>query len=123
MVPSTSRVTLLLLLAFAGRADSQVDPAGPWRTLHSAHFRIHFRPAYRAVAGEAAREAGRAYALLASELTPPRGVIDLTLADDADAANGSASTFPSNRISVLLPPPVADPALQDYDSWLRLVIV
>jgi len=122
MPPSCRRVALLLL-ALAGRAEAQVAPSGPWRTLHSAHFRIHFRPAYRAVATEAAREAERAYRLLAAELHPPRGVIDLTLADDADAANGFASPFPSNRISVLLTPPVADPALQDYDSWLRLVIV
>ena len=117
------RVTLLALLALAGPAAAQVDPSGTWRTLHSQHFRIHFRPAYRAVAREAAREAERAYALLAAELHPPRGVVDLTLADDGDASNGFASTFPSNRITVFLSPPVADPALQDYDSWLRLVTV
>jgi hypothetical protein len=112
-----------LLLLCAARGAAQVAPSGPWRTLHSQHFRIHFRPAYRAVAVDAAREAERAYALLAAELHPPRGAIDLTLADDSDVPNGFASTSPSNRITVLLPPPVADPGLQDYDAWLRLVIV
>ena len=114
---------LLPIALLAGRAEAQVDPSGPWRTLHSQHFRIHFRPAYRALAVEAAAEAERAYALLATELHPPRGIVDLTLADDMDAPNGFATTYPSNRFTVLLVPPVADPALQNYDSWRRLVIV
>ena len=110
MPPSCRRVALLLL-ALAGRAEAQVAPSGPWRTLHSAHFRIHFRPAYRAVATEAAREAERAYRLLAAELHPPRGVIDLTLADDADAANGFASAFGNARPSARhLVPGTADQA-------------
>lgn len=104
-------------------SSAQVNPAGEWRTLHTQHFRIHFRPAHRAVAMDAAAEAERAYALLATELTTPRGIVDLTLADDVDAPNGFASTFPSNRMTVLLAPPVSDPGLQRYDSWRRLVIV
>ena len=123
-VPARCPIALLLLFALpGGGADAQVDPSGSWRTLHTEHFRIHFRPAYRAVAHEAAREAERAYGLLASELHVPRGGVDLTLADDADAPNGFASVYPSNRITILLPPPTADPGLQNYDSWLRLVIV
>src|SRR5262249_59805066 len=31
--------------------------------------------------------------------------------------------YPSNRFTILLVPPVTDPALQTYDSWERLVIV
>ena len=80
----------------APRAEAQ-DPSGPWRTLHAPHFRVHFRPAYRDVADVAAREAERAYRLLASELHPPRQVVDLTLVDDIDAANGATLVFPSDR--------------------------
>ena len=83
---SAFRIVLFLLLA--GRAEAQVDPSGSWRTLHTPHFRIHFRPAYRDVALLEAREAERSYGLLATELHPPRGVVDITLADDIDAANG-----------------------------------
>lgn len=111
------------LLVCAGRAAAQVDPSGTWRTLHTPHFRIHFRPDDRDVARRAAREAERAYALLAAELPRPRGAVDLTLGDDIDASNGFASVAPSNRITVLLAPPADDPALQDNDDWLRLVIV
>jgi hypothetical protein len=111
------------LMPLAAPAAAQVSPSGPWRTLHTEHFRIHFRPSFREVALDAAAEAERAYALLASELRAPRGTIDLTLADDVDAPNGFASTYPSNRLTILLVPPVADPGLRDYDSWRRLVIV
>ncbi len=113
------RVFLLLLLA--PRAEAQVDPSGPWRTLHTPHFRIHFRPAYRAVALLEAREAERSYALLAGELHPPRGVVDLTLGDDIDAANGFTTVFPTSRITIFATPPAGDHGLLFYDSWLRLV--
>src|SRR6266436_2207306 len=117
------RIWLLTLLLLTSPAVAQVDPSGSWRTLHTEHFRIHFRPALRARAVVAAAEAERAYALLSTELHPPRGVIDLTLSDDVDTPNGFTSIFPSNRFTILLVPPVTDPALQTYDSWERLVIV
>src|SRR6266446_2393604 len=120
MIVRRAACVVLLLLA---RPASAQDPSGTWRTLHTQHFRIHFRPDYRARAAEAAREAERAYALLSSELHPPRGIIDLTLSDDVDTPNGFTTTFPSNRFTILLVPPVTDPALQTYDSWERLVIV
>ena len=122
-VASWCRVTLLALSLLAGRGEAQVDPSGPWRTLHTEHFRIHFRPAYRAVAEQEAREAERAYRLLAAELRAPRGVVDLVLGDDVDVANGATTVFPSSRIYVMLPPPLGDPGLQRFDSWLRLVTV
>jgi len=118
----TFRILFVALLLLPSIASSQVDPSGRWRTLHTQHFRIHFRPSYRARAVVAANEAERAYALLSTELHPPRGIVDLTLSDDVDTPNGFTSTFPSNRFTILLVPPVTDPALQTYDSWERLVI-
>ena len=113
--------TVLLILALGGRAQAQVDPSAGWRTLHTPHFRIHFLPAYRAVALAEAREAERSYRLLATELHPPRGIVDITLADDIDASNGFTSVVPSNRITILAAPPAGDHGLLFYDSWLRLV--
>ena len=116
-----SAIRILFPLLLAGRAEAQVDPSGPWRTLHTAHFRIHFRPAYRDVALLEAREAERSYALLAGELHPPRGVVDLTLGDDVDASNGFTTVFPTSRITIFATPPAGDHGLLFYDSWLRLV--
>ena len=113
--------TALLVLLLAGRSEAQVDPSGPWRTLHTEHFRIHFRPAYRDVALTEAREAERAYALLATQLHPPRGIVDLTLGDDIDGSNGFTTVFPSSRVTILAPAPATDPGLLQYDTWLRLV--
>jgi len=121
IVRRASCVVVLLLLA--RQSVAQVDPSGTWRTLHTEHFRLHFRPSYRDKAIEAAAEAERAYGLLATELHPPRGIIDLTLSDDVDFPNGFTTTYPSNRFTILLVPPVTDPGLQTYDSWERLVIV
>src|SRR6266498_5231142 len=114
---------VVLLLALARPAAAQVDPSGSWRSLHTQHFRIHFRPACRVSAVVAAREAERAYALLSTELHRPRGIIDVTLSDDFDTPNGFTTTYPSNRFTILLVPPVSEPALQTFDSWERLVIV
>ena len=103
-----ARRTLLLLAILATPAASQVDPSGQWRTLHTQHFRVHFRPAYRDKALEVAAEAERAYGLLARELHPPRGTIDLTVSDDVDTPNGFTTTYPSNRFTILLVPPVTE---------------
>ncbi len=115
---------LIAMFALAAvPATAQVDPSGEWRTLHTTHFRIHFRPSFVAVAHRAANEAERAWALLASELPPPRGIVDITLSDDMDAANGFASQVPSNRITILLTSGAGEMALQRFDSWLRGVLV
>jgi len=116
-----SALRILLFVVLAPRVEAQVDPSGSWRTLHTPHFRIHFRPAYREAALLQAREAERSYALLSTELHPPRGVVDLTLADDVDAANGFTSVFPTNRITIYAAPPVGDHGLLFFDNWLRLV--
>src|SRR3989441_6516670 len=105
----------------AGRAEAQVDPSGTWRTLHTPHFRLHFRPASRDAALLEAREAERSYGLLPSGLPPPRGVVDITLADDIDAANGLTTVAPTNRITIFAAPPAGDHGLLFFDSWLRLV--
>src|SRR5207302_11124143 len=92
---SAFRIWFVPLVVLPGVASSQVKPSGSWRTLHTQHFRIHFRPSYRARAVLAAAEAERAYALRSSELHPPRGVVDLTLSDDVDTPNGFTTVFPS----------------------------
>ena len=119
LAASRSRPIVVLLLACASPVAAQVDPSAGWRTLHTPHFRIHFRPEAREAALVETREAERAYALLATELPRPRGVVDIVLSDDADAANGSAMPFPTNRIFIYLPPPSTDPELASYDRWLR----
>src|SRR5947208_12418974 len=107
-----SALCILFGTLLAAGANAQVDPSGRWRTLHTQHFRVHFRPDDRLEAGRAAREAERAYGRLSLELHRPRGVIDLTVSDDFDEANGFTTPWPSNRFTVLLTTPASDAELQ-----------
>jgi Tol biopolymer transport system component len=106
----------------APRLAAQVDPSVRWETLHTAHFRIHFNPQLEDQARRAAVNAERAYAALARELVPPRGTIDIVLADNVDLTNGQATPFPTNRIILYAYPPVDAPTLRYYGDWNALLI-
>jgi len=103
-------------------AHGQVVPNGHWRTLRTAHFRVHFTPALEDQARRAAVNAERAYAELAAELVPPRGPVDLVLADNVDFSNGFANVFPTNRIVVYTHPPVEGQSLRYHGDWNELLV-
>ncbi len=122
----SSALALLALVGWmiagsAARAQG-VDPRGEWRTLTTAHFRVHFRAEHEARGRRAAADAERAWARLAGELTPPRGPVDLVVADNVDFSNGYANTFPTNRIVTYLQPPVDVASLRFHDDWGELLI-
>jgi hypothetical protein len=119
-----ARTLLVGALALAARDGSAqgVDPRGDWRTLVTPHFRVHFRAEHESQGRRAAADAERAWARLAAELTPPRGPVDLVVADNVDFSNGYATTFPSNRIVVYAQPPVDVASLRFYDDWSELLI-
>jgi len=102
--------------------SAQVDPTGHWITLETAHFDVHTRAEYRDVALRAAGEAEEAWTAYAAIIAPPRSRIDLVVADNADEANGYATTYPRPRIVIYLMPPAGDLELEAYDRWLRLVV-
>lgn len=112
----------LLTLAAASRAEAQVDPRGPVRTIATAHLRVHFPAALDSLARIAAGVAEMAYVQLARELAPPAGPIDLLLIDNVDVSNGYAQVFPTNRVVIYAVPPIASRELRFHDDWLRLVI-
>lgn len=108
---------LVAPLVAPGTAGAQVRPDLTWRTLHTPHFRIHFNPWLEDLARRTAANAEYAYARLRTELTPPRGVIDLVLADNVDYANGYATPYPTNRMVVYARPPVEAMALRNHVDW------
>jgi len=103
-------------------ANAQLVPNDDWRTLRTAHFRVHFTPPLEEQARRAAANAERAYQQLARELVPPRGPIDLVIADNVDFVSGYATPFPSNRIVVFAHPPTDASGLRHYDDWNALVL-
>jgi hypothetical protein len=103
-------------------ARAQLVPNDAWRTIPTKHFRIHFTPPLEDLARRAAVNAERAYTELSGELVPPRGTIDLVVADNVDYVNGYATPFPSNRIVVYAHPPTDASGLRFYEDWNALVI-
>ncbi|HEY9516158.1 MAG TPA: hypothetical protein VIQ74_10810, partial [Gemmatimonadaceae bacterium] len=111
------------LIAFAAvPASAQVAPNARWRTLRTSHFNIHFTPELEESARRAAVDAEEAYAGLAARLRPPRGPLDIVVADNVDYSNGFTTPFPTNRIVVYAHPPLDSPSLRFYDDWMKLVI-
>ena len=82
---------LTALLATPGGA--QVDPGASWRTLRTEHFSVTFTPELEELARRVAARAEEAYAGLARQLRPPRGPIDIVIADNVDYSNGYATPF------------------------------
>ena len=64
------------------------------------------------MARRAAVDAEAAYAALAERLHPPRGPLDIVVADNVDYSNGFTTTFPTNRIVVDTHPPLDSPSLE-----------
>jgi hypothetical protein len=110
-------------VGIAAPVRGQIDPSGDWHTWHTEHYRVHAKAKHESFALKGAREAERAYRLLATELRPPRGKIDLVLGDNVDFSNGYATVMPSNRMVIYLTPPSTAISTGNYDIWLRLVIV
>jgi hypothetical protein len=113
---------MLVTCALAREAFAQLVPHDSWRTISTEHFRVHFSPPLEAAARRAASQAEVAWQRLASELRPPRGVIELVIADNVDFTNGFATPFPTNRIVIYANPPTASRSLRFYDDWTELVI-
>lgn len=122
-MPRSVLLFVLLFLSLAPGAGAQLPPHERWRTFDTEHFRIHYTEGLEPLARRAADRAETAYAELSRALVrPPRGRIDLVVADNVDFANGYATPFPTNRVVVYAHPPVDEPTLSFYDDWLQLVI-
>lgn len=112
----------LLFAACVAPTGAQVRPDLTWRTLATPRLRVHFTPELESLARRTLANAELAYARLASELPPPRGVVDIVVADRVDYANGSATPFPTNRILVHARPPVDEPLLRNHEDWNLLLV-
>ena len=104
-------------------ARAQLPSDEQIRVIDTPHFRVHYAPGLEALARRAGARAEEAYAAIAQVLVrPPRGRVDMLLADNVDYSNGFATPFPRNRIVLYAHPPVDDPTLAFYDDWMQLVI-
>lgn len=120
-----ARLAISLGLAAIGTsaaAASFVDPAHRYRTLHTAHFSIHFHQGEDAIARRLAVIAEDVWQALRAPLgAPPPPHTDVVLADQADLSNGFATPLPYNTVMVTAVWPAASEFLGRTDDWLRLV--
>jgi hypothetical protein len=95
-----------------------------WQTLTSKHFQVHFTPGQEQWAVHAANVAENFHQSITQELDwVPENKTQMVLTDNYDFSNGWASTSPFENIRLILSPPDSSSALEDYDDWLKLLII
>jgi len=123
------RLLVLLLWALCGltgvvaRAGVGHDPALTWHTLQSVHFRVHFHDGEALLAQRTIATAERVHAQLRPVFGwQPGEPVDIVLTDRLDVANGYASFFPSDRMTIFVTPPDEVAGLEDHGGWLDTVL-
>ena len=92
-----------------------------WKTLETAHFRIHHESIHKDYAQNLATLAERVHTKLTGWLVwQPLDKTEVVLVDTVDLSNGNATPLPYNRISIYLSAPV-DGELMDQTPWLEMV--
>lgn len=111
------------LTALPARAGVSHDPALTWRTLLSAHFRIHYYDGEEQLAQRTAATAERVHAQLSPVIGwQPEEPVDIVLSDRVDISNGYASFFPADRMTIFVTPPDEVSGLEDHGGWLDTVL-
>ncbi|HYV42156.1 MAG TPA: hypothetical protein VEO02_10250, partial [Thermoanaerobaculia bacterium] len=110
-------------LLLCSSALSAQAPWADWRTIETAHFRVHFPAPFEAWAEHAASAMEGIHKRVTDFVgyRPPRP-IDVLVEDPAAEANGMAYPFLDRPVIVLwTSPPEAESGLGDYSDWMELV--
>src|SRR5690606_18521817 len=105
-----------LALALPGLAAAQVptthDPSGPWRTVHTEHFRLHYPKRAEAWALLAGSELESIRARVSEAVGfEPTQVVDVLVLDPFRMANGFALPLTSGpRMALFATAPDSDPS-------------
>ncbi|MGH9369105.1 MAG: TolB family protein [Thermoanaerobaculia bacterium] len=100
-------------------------PSADWRTIETAHFRVHYPVPFEAWAKRTAASLEAIHAAVADFVgyAPPRP-IDVVVADPRADANGIAFPFLDRPVVVLWAfPPEAESGIGDFTDWMDLVSV
>jgi len=118
---------LWCVLWFLGLSAAQAavthDPALHWKTLHTTHFRVHFQDDSLRLAYRTAALAEQVHQRLSPLIGwTPEEPVDIVVDDRKDVANGFASVFPVDRLTIYVSPPDGIDGLEDHDGWLDLLL-
>ncbi|OFZ17781.1 MAG: hypothetical protein A2X94_04235 [Bdellovibrionales bacterium GWB1_55_8] len=101
-----------------------LNPRWNWKRIETENFRIDFPEELTDVAQKSANYFEQAHAVLTPILQwEPRARAQVILVDNADAANGMATPVLRFGIVLMTTPPDPFFTTNDYDDWLKLVIL
>jgi WD40 repeat protein len=109
----------------AAKAATFTPPGLTWRTITTAHFRVHFPEELREIARKAAKYAEEGHQYLGPYFGREDDVTDMTILDTEDTTNGFATPFPETSLTFFVTPPSPEEEwfLGRYDNWLKMVVV
>lgn len=116
-------LALGILLAALAPVLSAQGPAAHWRTVTTAHFRVHYPAAYEAWSLRAATRLEAIHGAVAAEVgfDPPQ-TIDVLVSNPIAEANGVAwPLLDTPRILFYAEPPGPDEQLGAYGHWIDLL--
>src|SRR5262245_11263789 len=115
---------LVLRLALPAAFGTAINPDIEWKELETAHFEIVYDARNQQLAEEYAAQAERAHTILAP-LFPvlPKSKTVLIVNDFTDQANGFATCFPRNQVSVFPVLPTMMDSINYYDNWSQQLIL
>jgi hypothetical protein len=103
---------------WAPSASAGNDPTLVWQSLETKHFRVNFYSGEREVAERVADVAETMYETIGKELgSMPKGLTEISLFDQTESANGSATALPYNAINLYVTAPDDLSPLSDVDDW------
>jgi len=127
-VSSASRLNILrtlALLILAGPALYAQAPSADWRTVETAHFRVHYPAGYEAWSMRAASRLESIREAVSKEVgfAPPQ-TVDVLVMNPVAQANGAAlPLLASPRMIFFAEPPGPDEQLGAYGHWIDLLTV
>jgi hypothetical protein len=113
------------LLILAGPALYAQAPSADWRTVETAHFRVHYPAEYEAWSMRAASRLESIREAVSKEVgfAPPQ-VVDVLVMNPVAQANGAAlPLLASPRMIFFAEPPGPDEQLGAYGHWIDLLTV
>ncbi|HEX8172630.1 MAG TPA: hypothetical protein VF824_18990 [Thermoanaerobaculia bacterium] len=118
------KLSLLLTLIVALAAHAQ-SPAADWKTIRTAHFRVHYPREYEAWATRVAERLESVRETVSKEVgyTPPQ-VIDVLVVNPVAEPNGSAwPLLDTPRMIFYAEPPGPDEQIGAFGHWIDLLSV
>ena len=115
---------LALLVWLVGAASAQAASRDlKWKTLETEHFYVHYYAGEEEAAARAVMHLERAYErLTVAYAHEPFLKTHVTMVDNTDSANGSATAVPFVRINGFVTAPSSMSVLESYDDWMNILM-